>query len=113
MNTIFRQRLANLQKAYKDLVTRKNKKEVTANGVYDRYQYPVLTAEHAPLFWKYDLNEKTNPYLMERFGINATFNAGAIKLAGKYYLVARVEGQDRKSFFAVAESNNGIDHFEF
>jgi 4-O-beta-D-mannosyl-D-glucose phosphorylase len=83
------------------------------NGVYDRYINPVLTAAHAPVFWRYDLNPETNPYLMERFGINAVFNAGAIKWKGKYLLVARVEGVDRKSFFAIAESPNGIDNFLF
>jgi 4-O-beta-D-mannosyl-D-glucose phosphorylase len=81
--------------------------------VYQRYEYPVLTHEHAPLNWRYDLNPASNPFLMERFGINATFNAGAIKLNNKYLMVVRVEGIDRKSFFAVAESDNGIDGFRF
>lgn len=83
------------------------------NGVYVRYKNPVLTAGHAPLNWRYDFNEATNPFLMERFGINATLNAGAIKFDDKYLLVVRVEGLDRKSFFAVAESSNGIDNFRF
>ena len=83
------------------------------NGVYVRYKNPVLTAGHAPLNWRYDFNEATNPFLMERFGINATLNAGAIKFDDKYLLVVRVEGLDRKSFFAVAESINGIDNFRF
>ena len=83
------------------------------NGVYRRYVNPVLTGEHAPLEWRYDLNPGTNPYLMERFGIHAAFNAGAIKWNGRYLLVVRVEGADRKSFFAVAESPNGIDNFKF
>jgi 4-O-beta-D-mannosyl-D-glucose phosphorylase len=113
MNTAFEKRLAELQTAYEQLVTRQNVKETLGNGVYDRYQQPVLTAQHTPVFWRYDIDKKTNPYLMERFGINATFNAGAIKLNDKYYLVARVEGADRKSFFAVAESPNGIDNFRF
>lgn len=113
MNTAFEKRLTELQTAYEELVTRQNGKETPGNGVYDRYRHPVLTAQHAPVFWRYDIDEKTNPYLMERFGINATFNAGAIKLNDKYYLVARVEGADRKSFFAVAESPNGIDNFRF
>ncbi|WP_317206959.1 glycoside hydrolase family 130 protein [Pontibacter silvestris] len=95
------------------MITRKNVKEALGNGIYDRYKYPVLTGQHAPLFWRYDLNQETNPYLMERFGINAAFNAGAIKLNGKYLLVVRVEGMDRKSFFAVAESDNGVDNFRF
>ena len=83
------------------------------NGVYRRYANPVLTADHAPLEWRYDLHPDTNPYLMERFGIHAVMNSGAIKWKGKYVLVARVEGADRKSFFAVAESPNGVDHFRF
>lgn len=113
MNTAFENRLTALQTAYENLVGRQNVKEVPGNGIYDRYQNPVLTAHHAPVFWRYDINRKTNPYLMERFGINAAFNAGAIKLNEKYYLVARVEGADRKSFFAIAESPNGIDNFRF
>lgn len=102
-----------MQKAHQELLERKNEKEAMGNGVYDRYRQPVLTAQHAPLTWRYDIDPETNPYLMERFGINATFNAGAIKMQDKYYLVARVEGADRKSFFAVAESPNGIDNFRF
>lgn len=113
MNTNFKNRLQQLQGAYKELVKKINKKEESGNGVFDRYRYPVLTAQHVPLFWKYDLNPDTNPYLMERVGINAVLNAGAVKLHEKYLLVARVEGSDRKSFFAVAESNNGIDNFIF
>lgn len=113
MSTDFKKRLKALQNAYTELVTQKNSKEELGNGVYERYQYPVLTAAHAPLFWRYDLNPNTNPCLMERFGINATFNAGAIKFENKYIVVARVEGADRKSFFAIAESDNGIDNFRF
>lgn len=111
--TFFEQRLSLLRKAHNELITRINEKTEPGNGIYDRYQYPVLTAAHTPVFWRYDLNETTNPYLMERFGINATFNAGAIKWQGKYILAVRVEGLDRKSFFAIAESPNGIDNFEF
>ena len=95
------------------LLSRKNKKSDFYNGVYDRYEYPVLTREHIPLTWRYDLNEETNPYFMERLGINAVMNSGAIELNGKYYLVARIEGNDRKSFFGVAESDSGIDGFRF
>ena len=98
---------------YNELVNRKNSISDEYNGIYDRYVNPVLTREHAPLHWRYDLNPETNPYFMERLGINAVFNAGAIELNGKFYLVARVEGHDRKSFFAVAESDNGIDGFKF
>lgn len=96
------------------LLTRKNEKDETFyNGLFDRYKYPVITRDHAPLIWRYDLDAETNPYFMERLGINATMNSGAIYLNGKYYLVVRVEGNDRKSFFAVAESDNGIDNFRF
>lgn len=97
---------------YEALITRKNI-SLEGNGVYTRYQYPVITARMVPPFWRYDFNPATNPYLMERIGVNATFNAGAIKLDGKYLLMVRVEGADRKSFFAVAESPNGIDNFRF
>ena len=113
MDKSFNKRLQALQAVHKELIERPNKKEELGNGVFERYANPVLTAQHAPLFWKYDLNADTNPYLMERFGINGVFNAGAIKLDNKYMLVARVEGTDRKSFFVVAESYNGIDHFQF
>ncbi|MBN1951369.1 MAG: glycosidase [Bacteroidales bacterium] len=106
-------RLKQLKKEHESLITRKNIPTKTNNGVYQRYTYPVLTAAHAPLHWRYDLNPDTNPFLMERLGINAVFNAGAIKLNGKYLVVARVESIDRKSFFAVAESPNGIDNFRF
>ena len=95
------------------LLSRKNVKSDFYNGIYDRYEYPVLTREHIPLTWRYGLNPKTNPYFMERLGINAVMNSGAIELNGKYYLVARIEGNDRKSFFGVAESDNGVDGFRF
>ena len=91
------------------LIARKNQKTDFYNGIYDRYEYPVLTREFAPVEWRYDLNPKTNPNFQERLGINAVMNSGAIELNGKYYLVVRVEGNDRKSFFAVAESDTGID----
>ncbi len=100
-------------KKYNDLIERKSNKTDFYNGIYDRYKYPVLTREHIPLFWKYDLNPETNPYFMERLGVNAVMNSGAIELNGKFYLVARIEGNDRKSFFGVAESDNGIDGFRF
>ena len=95
------------------LIARKNVKSDVYNGIYDRYIYPVLTREHAPLIWRYDFNPRTNPNFMERLGINAVLNSGAIELNGMFYLVARVEGNDRKSFFAVAESDNGVDGFRF
>ncbi len=101
------------QEKYEKLIGRKNRKADFYNGLYERYQDPVLTRDHAPLHWKYDLNKETNPYFMERLGINAVMNSGAIRLNGKFYLVARVEGADRKSFFAVAESDSGVDGFRF
>lgn len=113
MRKNFEKRLKALRAAQGELLTRNNKKGKPGNGVYDRYKYPVLTAAHTPIFWRYDLNYASNPYLIERFGINAVFNAGAIKWNNKYLLIARVEGSDRKSFFAVAESTNGIDNFHF
>lgn len=100
-------------KKYEELIHRENKKSRFYNGIFDRYEYPVLTREHIPLHWKYDLDEESNPYFMERLGVNAVMNSGAIRLDGKYYLVARVEGNDRKSFFAVAESDNGTSGFRF
>jgi len=109
----FKKRLKKLQEEHDELINRRNKPVKPGNGVFMRYKYPALTAEHTPLFWRYDLNPKTNPFLMERQGINAAFNAGAISLDGKVYMVVRVEGYDRKSFFAVAESKNGIDKWKF
>ncbi len=97
-----------------ELINRKNEVDTNFyNGLFERYKYPVVTRDHAPIFWRYDVNQETNPYFMERLGINATMNSGAIELNGKYYLVVRVEGNDRKSFFAVAESDNGVDGFRF
>lgn len=95
------------------LLNKKNQKSNFYNGIYDRYENPVLTREHAPVYWRYDLNKETNPYFMERLGINAVMNSGAIEMDGKICLVARVEGNDRKSFFAVAESESGVDGFKF
>ena len=107
---IHRQYYVELEKQER-LLARKNQKSSFYNGVYDRYEYPVLTRDHAPLHWRYDLNAETNPYFMERLGVNAVMNSGALELDGKFYLVARVEGNDRKSFFAVAESESGGDGF--
>lgn len=95
------------------LVERKNQKNDFYNGIYDRYEYPVLTREFVPVSWRYDINEETNPNFMERLGVNAVMNSGAIELNSKFYLVVRMEGNDRKSFFAVAESESGIDGFHF
>lgn len=111
--SMFEKKCKEIMEAYEKVVTRKNVKSDFYNGVYDRYEYPVLTRDHIPPFWKYDMNPETNPFFMERLGVNAVFNSGAIELNGKFYLVARVEGNDRKSFFAVAESDNGIDGFRF
>ena len=102
-----------LKERQEQLLSRKNRKTDFYNGIYDRWEFPVLTREHAPVEWCYDLNPATNPYFMERLGINAAFNSGAIKLNGKYYLVARMEGSDRKSFFAVAESDSPVEGFRF
>lgn len=98
---------------HEELIIRKNRAMKKGNGIYERYIYPVITREHIPIFWKYDLDHKTNPELLMRLGVNTTFNAGAIKLNGKYYMVLRTEGFDVKSFFAVAESPNGIDTWIF
>lgn len=112
--SLFEKRLKMLTEQHEALVNRKNEVDPNwNNGLYERYRYPVLTAAHTPLFWRYDLNPATNPYLMERIGINAVFNPGAIEYNGKICLMCRVEGADRKSFFAVAESENGIDGFRF
>lgn len=97
---------------YEALIRRENI-AIEGNGIYCRYKYPIITAASVPPFWKYDYNRETNPYFMERIGVNATLNAGAIKWEGKYLLMVRVEGNDRKSFFAIAESPNGIDNFRF
>lgn len=96
-----------------DLLKRVNEPVRSSNGWYQRYKFPVLTAEHTPIHWRYDLNENKNPFLMERIGMNAAMNSGAIKWNGRYIIIARVEGVDRKSFFAIAESPNGIDNFRF
>lgn len=113
MDNYFINRKKLLEDSYQELISRKNSPVESLNGIYNRYKYPILTAAHTPLNWRFDFNPQTNPYLMERFGINAVFNAGAIKFNNKYLLIARVEGADRKSFFAVAESENGIDNFTF
>lgn len=109
---LFEDRVKELRERQEELLCRKNSPEYV-NGVYERWQNPIVTAAHAPLEWRYDLNEATNPYLMERIGIHAAFNSGAIKWGDSYVLVVRVEAEDRKSFFAVAESPNGVDNFRF
>ena len=109
----FNKKLVSLELKHRALNQRKNTPLSEGNGVFERYRYPVVTAEHTPLFWRYDLNYETNPHLMERMGVNSVFNAGAMEFKGGIILVLRVEGVDRKSFFAVAESPNGIDRFRF
>lgn len=111
--TEFDKKVKALFEDHKKLLNRKNVKLKKSNGIYFRYKYPIITAEHTPLTWRYDFNFKSNPYLMERLGINCTFNSGAIEVDGKILLGVRVEGNDRKSFFAIAESQNGIDNFKF
>lgn len=113
MKTNFEQRITQLAQNQERLITTPNQKIEEGNGLFNRYKNPVLTSAHIPYNWRYDLNPLTNPFLMERFGINAVLNSGAIKWKGKYILMARVEGNDRKSFFAIAESSNGIDNFRF
>jgi len=109
----FNKRVNRLFSDYEKLISRPNKKIKKSNGVFNRFKFPVLTAEHTPVFWRYDLDYKTNPNLLERLGINGTFNSGAIEFNDKILLGVRVEGNDRKSFIAIAESKNGIDNFRF
>ncbi|PZX16835.1 4-O-beta-D-mannosyl-D-glucose phosphorylase [Breznakibacter xylanolyticus] len=110
---LFSERKLLIEKEHEALITRKNEKLFSTNGVYNRYKNPIVTRNHVPLEWRFDFNPTTNPYFMERIGFNAAFNAGAMKWNGKYLLAVRVEGNDRKSFFAIAESPNGIDNFRF
>lgn len=113
MSEDFEKRVAALRAHHEELLTRRNAPKPWGNGIYEKYQHPILTAEHTPLEWRYDFDEKSNPFLMQRLMMNATLNSGAMKWQGRYLLVVRVEGADRKSFFAVAESPNGIDNFRF
>lgn len=111
---VFLKRKKELEQEYQNLIEKPNSpKNEVSNGIFTRYSNPVVTAKHIPLDWRYDFNEKENPLLLERIGYNAAFNAGAIQFNNKYILCVRVEGNDRKSFFAIAESENGIDHFKF
>ena len=111
--TEFRKKLKRLQQQHAKLIRLKNRPAKNGNGIFDRHENPVLTAEHTPLTWRYDFDQASNPHLMTRLGINAVFNVGAIEWNKKILLLARVEGWDRKSFFAVAESTNGVDQFRF
>ena len=106
-------KLKSLIEAQEILLCRKNEPSGDSDAIYTRFRYPVLTGEHVPILWRYDFNPETNPFMIERIGANAVFNSGAIKRGDAYCLLARVEGADRKSFFAVAESPNGVDNFRF
>ena len=113
LTTTYKDKIKSLRARHEALLNRENRPQEEGNGIYKKYQYPILTAEHTPLEWRYDFSEQDNPFLMQRIMMNAVLNAGAIKLDGRYLLVCRVEGADRKSFFAVAESPNGIDKWRF
>ena len=113
MNGYFKKQIEALRQRHEALLQRPNEMQEETNGVIRRYVYPVLTRQHIPLEWRYDFNPATNPCCMERIGFNATMNSGALKWNGKYLMVVRVEGADRKSFFAIAESPNGVDNFHF
>ena len=113
MNGYFKKQIEALRQRHEALLQRPNEMQEETNGIIRRYVYPVLTRQHIPLEWRYDFNPATNPCCMERIGFNATMNSGALKWNGKYLMVVRVEGADRKSFFAIAESPNGVDNFHF
>ncbi len=113
MNTQFELRKTRITKEHEVLLSKKNEELFNTNGIYSRYKNPILTRDHVPLEWRFDMNPDTNSLFMERIGFNAAFNSGAIKWNGKYVLIVRTEGNDRKSFFAVAESPNGVDNFRF
>lgn len=113
MDNLFHERYSAVKTQHEELITKRNEAVIPSNGIFERYKNPILTADHAPILWRYDLSPEDNPYFMERFGINGTFNAGAMKWNNKYLMVVRVEGNDRKSFFAIAESPNGVDNFRF
>lgn len=110
---LFEERRSRIEQEHEALLSRRNEKLFSTNGIFSRYRHPVLTRDHFPLEWRFDFNKQTNPRFMERIGFNAAFNAGAIKWEESYLLAVRCEGNDRKSFFAIAESPNGIDHFRF
>ena len=110
---LFQERKETIRKEHEEFLRRENEEIFSANGIFHRYKNPVLTRDHFPMEWRYDFNPETNPYFMERISFNAAFNAGALKWKGKYLLAVRCEGNDRKSFFAIAESPNGIDNFRF
>jgi 4-O-beta-D-mannosyl-D-glucose phosphorylase len=112
-NKLFTERREAIRREHEALLIRENEKLFSSNGIFNRYRYPVLTRDHFPMEWRYDFNPETNPYFMERISFNAAFNAGAIKWKGKYLLAVRGEGNDRKSFFAIAESPSGVDNFRF
>ena len=111
--SLFVQRYQKIKSDHDQLLGLPNEKLFSVNGIYNKYKNPTLTRDHVPLHWRFDMNPETNPRFMERIGFNAAFNAGAMKWNGKYILVVRTEGNDRKSFFAIAESPNGVDNFRF
>jgi len=109
----FEKRKNAIRREHEALLARKNEEIFSTNGIFNRYKFPVLTRDHFPMEWRYDFNPETNPFFMERIGFNAALNSGAIKWKDKYLLAVRCEGNDRKSFFAIAESPNGVDNFRF
>lgn len=111
--SLFEERFERISKEHEELLSRSNEEVFSTNGIFSRYKHPILTRDHVPLYWRFDMNPETNPRFMERIGFNAAFNAGAIKWNDKYVLAVRTEGNDRKSFFAIAESPNGVDNFRF
>lgn len=111
--SLFEERFERISKDHEALLSRSNEEVFSINGIFNRYKHPILTRDHVPLHWRFDMNPETNPRFMERIGFNAAFNAGAIKWQGRYVLAIRTEGNDRKSFFAIAESPNGVDNFRF
>lgn len=112
-NSVFKTRLKRLTHEYEKLISLKNNPIEESHGIFERYKQPVLTGQHVPLTWRFDLNPSQNPYLLERMGINSVFNPGAIKWGDLYILIARIEGKDRKSFFAIAESQSPVEGFRF
>ncbi|MFP4624494.1 MAG: glycosidase, partial [Gemmatimonadota bacterium] len=109
----FEETLARMEREHQALLERPNERIGSEGALIERYRHPVLTGAHTPLFWRYDLDPSSNPRLLERMGINSVFNPGAISYDGRYVMMARVEGWDRKSFFAVAESETGVDRWRF
>jgi 4-O-beta-D-mannosyl-D-glucose phosphorylase len=112
-DSLFEERMNRIRQEQEELLSRKNEPLFSTNGIFNRYRYPILTRDHFPMEWRFDMDPATNPWFMERIGFNAAFNSGAILWKGRYLLAVRCEGNDRKSFFAIAESPNGVDNFRF